>query len=80
MHAMRFPACPHVLIIIHSDGDVMPPFFFSKGVNMMKEADVDLLDHNVTPCQVEVSAGTLDVLQQTDTPVHTLCKIGPATT
>lgn len=46
---IKFPANVHVLGVVSSEGDVMPPHFFKKGETVTKEVYVHILTSVVKP-------------------------------
>ena len=69
--AAKFPARVHVLEVISNEEDVMPPQFFGKGQNMMKEVYLDVMKTMVKPWMVQVAAGKPWLYQQDRAPAHT---------
>ncbi|UYV73144.1 PTPRD [Cordylochernes scorpioides] len=56
MH-MKFPASVMVLGVISSEGDVMPPHFFEKGLRMNADTYINVLETVVKPWMDMVAAG-----------------------
>lgn len=67
---VKFPANVHVLGVVSSEGDVMPPHFFKKGETVTKEVYLDVLKKKVRPWIVKVAAGRPYVFQQDGAPAH----------
>lgn len=67
----KFPANVHVLGVVSSEGDVMPPHFFQKGENVTKEVYVNVLSNVVKPWMDNVAFGRPYVFQQDGAPAHT---------
>jgi len=67
----KFPANVHVLSVVSSEGDVMPPHFFNKGENVTKEVYLRVLTNVVKPWMETVSSGKPYVFQQDGAPAHT---------
>ncbi|CAK9829643.1 Transposable element Tcb1 transposase [Anthophora retusa] len=67
----KFPANVHVLSVVSSEGDVMPPHFFNKGENVTKEVYLNVLINVVKPWMEIVSSGKPYVFQQDGAPAHT---------
>ena len=67
----KFPAAVMVFGIISSDGDVMPPHFFPKGLRLNSEGYVALMKDVVAPWIKKVAAGRPYVFQQDSAPCHT---------
>lgn len=65
------PASVHVLLVVSSDGHVMPPFFFKKGESVTKEVYLDALVRHVKPWMTATAAGRSYVFQQDGAPAHT---------
>ncbi|QQP54867.1 Uncharacterized protein FKW44_007847 [Caligus rogercresseyi] len=57
--------------IISSNGDVMPPHFFPKGLRLNSEGYVALMKDVVAPWIKKVAAGRPYVFQQDSAPCHT---------
>ncbi|CAH2005679.1 unnamed protein product [Acanthoscelides obtectus] len=47
----KFPASVHVLGVLSSEGDVMPPHFFENGQTVNKEVYVQVLTNDGAPAQ-----------------------------
>ncbi|QQP37943.1 Uncharacterized protein FKW44_018390 [Caligus rogercresseyi] len=45
----KFPAGVHVLEVMSSEGDIMPPHFFAKAQNVNKEVYLDVMQTVVKP-------------------------------
>jgi len=67
----KFPASVHVLGVVSSEGDVMPPHFFEKGQTVTKEVYLRVLTNVVKPWMVTVVSGRQYVFQQDGAPAHT---------
>lgn len=67
----KFPATVHVLGVVSSEGDVMPPHFFEKGQTITKEVYLRVLQAVVKPWMVTVASGRPYVFQQDGAPAHT---------
>jgi AraC-like DNA-binding protein len=67
----KFPASLHVLSVVSSEGDVMPPHFFQKGETVTKEVYLRVLQAVVKPWMDKVSHGRPYVFQQDNAPAHT---------
>lgn len=67
----KFPASVHVLSVVSSEGDVMPPYFFKKGQMVTKEVYVDILSTVVKPWMEIVASGRPYIFQQDGAPAHT---------
>ncbi|CAK9801851.1 hypothetical protein ANTQUA_LOCUS3033 [Anthophora quadrimaculata] len=67
----KFPAHVHVLSVVSSEGDVMPPHFFNKGENVTKEVYLHVLINVVKPWMEIVSSGKPYVFQQDGAPAYT---------
>ncbi|QQP53619.1 Uncharacterized protein FKW44_006153 [Caligus rogercresseyi] len=67
----KFPAAVMVFGIISSNGDVMPPYFFPKGLRLNSEGYVALMKDVVAPWIKKVAAGRPYVFQQDSAPCHT---------
>lgn len=60
-----------MLSVVSSGGDVMPPHFFNKGENVIKEVYLHVLINVVKPWMETVSSGKPYVFQQDGAPAHT---------
>ncbi|UYV75280.1 hypothetical protein LAZ67_12003281 [Cordylochernes scorpioides] len=69
MHT-KFPASVMVLGVISSEGDVMPPHFFEKGLRMNADTYINVLETVVKPWMDMVAAGRKYVFQQDSAPAH----------
>ncbi|UYV72942.1 hypothetical protein LAZ67_10001239, partial [Cordylochernes scorpioides] len=69
MHT-KFPASVMVLGVISSEGDVMPPHFFEKGLRMNADTYINVLETVVKPWMDMVAAGRKYVFQQDSVPAH----------
>lgn len=67
----KHPAHVMVLGVISSEGDVMPPHFFTQNVN--KEVYLAVLQDVVKPWIETVTNGRPHVFQQDSAPAHTAC-------
>lgn len=67
----KSPANVHVLCVVSSEGDVMPPHFFEKGQNVTKEVYLGVLQTAIKPWIVAVASGRPYVFQQDGAPAHT---------
>lgn len=67
----KFPASLHVLLVISSEGDVMPPHFFEKGQTITKEVYQNVLANVVKPWMEQVAVGRPYIFQQDGAPAHT---------
>ncbi|UYV64166.1 hypothetical protein LAZ67_2006860, partial [Cordylochernes scorpioides] len=66
----KFPASVMVLGIISSEGDVMPPHFFEKGLRMNADTYINVLETVVKPWMDMVATGRKYVFQQDSAPAH----------
>ncbi|UYV67039.1 hypothetical protein LAZ67_4003746 [Cordylochernes scorpioides] len=73
MHT-KFPASVMVLGVISSEGDVMPPHFFEKGLRMNADTYINVLETVVKPWMEMVAAGRKYVFQQDSAPAHKVKK------
>lgn len=71
MGKTKFPASVHVLSVVSSEGDVMPPHFFQKGESVTKEVHLDVLKLVVKPWMETVASGRPYLFQQDGAPAHT---------
>ena len=55
--ATKLPAGLHVLEVISSEGNVMPPHFFGKGQTVTKEIYLNVMKKVVKPWMVQTAAG-----------------------
>ncbi|UYV80732.1 hypothetical protein LAZ67_19001555 [Cordylochernes scorpioides] len=69
MHT-KFPTSVMVLGVISSEGDVMPPRFFEKGLRMNADTYINVLETVVKPWMDMVAAGRKHVFQQDSAPAH----------
>ncbi|UYV63308.1 hypothetical protein LAZ67_2003707 [Cordylochernes scorpioides] len=69
MHT-KFPASVMVLGVISSEGDVMPPHFFEKGLRVNADTYINVLETVVKPWMDMVAAGRKYVFQQDSAPAH----------
>ncbi|UYV68303.1 hypothetical protein LAZ67_5003795 [Cordylochernes scorpioides] len=69
MHT-KFPASVMVLGVISSEGDVMPPHFFEKGLRMNADTYINVLETVVKPWMDMVATGRKYVFQQDSAPAH----------
>ncbi|UYV84046.1 hypothetical protein LAZ67_X000971 [Cordylochernes scorpioides] len=69
MHT-KFPASVMVLGVISSEGDVMPPHFFEKGLRMNADTYINVLETIVKPWMDMVAAGRKYIFQQDSAPAH----------
>ncbi|UYV75111.1 hypothetical protein LAZ67_12002507 [Cordylochernes scorpioides] len=69
MHT-KFSASVMVLGVISSEGDVMPPHFFEKGLRMNADTYINVLETVVKPWMDMVAAGRKYVFQQDSAPAH----------
>jgi len=67
----KFPASVHVLSVVSSEGDIMPPHFFKKRETITKEVYVEILRTTVKPWMEDVAAGRPYIFQQDGAPAHT---------
>ena len=67
----KFPAAVMVFGIISSDGDVMPPHFYPKGLTLDSEGYVALMRDVVAPWIKKVATERPYVFQQDSAPCHT---------
>ena len=68
----KFPATIMVFGVIESEGDVMPPYFFPKGVKVNTEEYLKVLKGHVLPWIKKAARGRTFVWQQDSAPCHTL--------
>lgn len=66
----KYPASVHVLLVVSSEGDVMPPHFFDKGQMVTKEVYLDILRNVVKPWMSAIAADRPYVFQQDGAPAH----------
>lgn len=66
----KFPASVMVLGVISSEGDVMAPHFFEKGLRLNAETYIKVLKDVVKPWMDQVAAGRPYVFQQDSAPAH----------
>ena len=67
----KHPASIHVLMVISSEGHVMPPHFFQKGQNVNTAVYLNVLRDVIKPWMVEMADGNPYVFQQDGAPAHT---------
>ncbi|CAK9827593.1 Transposable element Tcb1 transposase [Anthophora retusa] len=67
----KFPASVHVLSVVSSEGDVMPPHFFKKGETINKEVYLRILSTTVKPWMETIASGRSYIFQQDGAPAHT---------
>ena len=67
----KCPASVHVLGVVSSEGDVMPPHFFDQGQRVTREVYLSALDRVVKPWMTQVANGRPYVFQQDGAPAHT---------
>ncbi|XP_076621600.1 LOW QUALITY PROTEIN: uncharacterized protein LOC143342004 [Colletes latitarsis] len=74
----KFPASVHVLSVVSSEGDVMPPHFFQKGETVTKEVYLEVLKTVIKPWMETMASGRPYVFQQDGAPATRviLFKIG----
>ncbi len=65
----KFPTSVHILLLISSEGHIMPPHYFSGNVN--KEVYLDVLQSKVKPWMEETAREKPYIFQQDGTPTHT---------
>lgn len=66
----KFPSSVMVLGVISSEGDVMPPFFFPKGLRVTAEIYQEVLRDVVKPWMDRIANGRPYVFQQDSAPAH----------
>ena len=69
MHT-KFPQTVMVLGVVSSEGDVMPPYFFPKGLKVNSEEYVKVLETVVKPWMDSVAGERHYVFQQDGAPAH----------
>ena len=69
MHS-KFPASVMVLGVVSSEGHVMPPYFFPKGLRISADDYINVLSTVVKPWMDEVASGREYVFQQDSAPAH----------
>ena len=69
----KFPTFVMVLGTMSSDGDIMPPYFFSKGLRVAANNYIKVLETVVKPQMVGVGSKRPYVFQQDSAPVHMAC-------
>ena len=69
MHT-KFPATVMVLGVISSEGDVMPPYFFLKGLRVRAAEYVKVLREVIKPWMDTIANGRPYVFQQDSAPAH----------
>ncbi|KMQ88024.1 transposable element tcb1 transposase [Lasius niger] len=67
----KFPASVHILSVVSSEGDVMPPHFLNKGETVTKEVYLRVLTTLVKPWMDTVASGKPYIFQQDGAPAHT---------
>ncbi|XP_019886946.2 uncharacterized protein LOC109610920 [Ooceraea biroi] len=67
----KFPANIHVLSVVSSEGDIMPPHFFQKRETVTKEVYLKVLRTVVKPWMETVASGRPYIFQQDGAPAHT---------
>ena len=67
---VKFPVNVMVLGVISSDGDVMPPHIFEKGLRVNTDVYLDVMENVVKPWMDRVAAGRPYVFQQDSAPAH----------
>jgi len=67
----KFPASVHVLSVVSSEDDIMPPHFFKKRETITKEVYVEILRTTVKSWMEDVAAGRPYIFQQDGAPAHT---------
>ena len=68
--SVKFPANVMVLGVVSSEGDVMPPHIFEKGIRVNSEVYIDVLKKVVKPWMDRVAGGRPYVFQQDSAPSH----------
>ena len=64
------PVSLHVLLVVSSHGDIMPPFFFDKGQMITKEVYLEVLRNMMKPWMVGVADRSPYIFQQDGMPAH----------
>lgn len=67
----KHPSSVHVLMVISSEGHLMPPFFFEKGQSVNTEVYLNVLKQHVKPWIIKVAGARPYVFQQDGAPAHT---------
>ena len=67
----KFPASAMVLGVVSSEGDVMPPHFFTGGLRVNADAYTEMLDKVIKPWVTTIAHGKPYVFQQDSIPSHT---------
>jgi hypothetical protein len=67
----KFPATVMVLGVVSSDGDVMPPYFFEKGLKINQAEYIKVLRTVVKPWMDQVAGDRPYIFQQDGAPAHT---------
>lgn len=67
----KFPQTVMVLGVVSNEGDVMPPFFFEKGLKVNAQVYVDVLRDHVKPWMDTIAKGRKYTFQQDGAPAHT---------
>ena len=66
----KFPTFVMVLGVVSSDGDIMPPYFFPKGLRMPANDYIKVLETMVKPWMVGVAGERLYIFQQDSVPAY----------
>ena len=66
----KFPATVMVLGVISNEGDVMPPFFFPKGLKINADEYLKVMNDVVKPWMDTVAGGRHYIFQQDGAPAH----------
>ena len=66
----KFPASVMVLGVVSSEGHVMPPYFFPKGLRISADDYINVLSTVVKPWMDEVASGREYVFQQDSAPAY----------
>jgi AraC-like DNA-binding protein len=66
----KFPAHIMVLGVVSSEGHVMPPHFFEKGLKVTADVYIDVLERVVVPWMRAVANGRHFIFQQDSAPAH----------
>lgn len=67
---IKFPINIMVLGVISSEGDIMPPYFFEKGLRVNSDEYIKVLRDVVVPWMNQVASGRPYVFQQDSAPAH----------
>jgi hypothetical protein len=70
VHKTKFPATVMILGVVSSEGDVMPPHFFEKGLMINTDVYLDVLEKVVVPWCKQVAGDRPWVWQQDSAPAH----------